>query len=393
MKFSGLTIGVPKEILAGELRVAVTPDVAKKFVENGARFVIESGAGEGAFFFDSDYSAVGAEVVSTAQEVYSRANLILKVKEPQFNNSIGKHEAELINRGATIVAFLHPAHDVNHKAIRILAEREIASFTLDSIPRISKAQSMDALTSMSTVAGYKSVIFGANRIKKFIPMMPTSAGMIPPSEVVVVGVGVAGLQAIATAKRLGAKVKALDIRPEAAAQAKSLGVEVIPFDVPQELAMGKGGYAKRLPKEWYEKEREILSKHLQSCDILVLSALIPGEVAPILVTEPMVTSMKKGSVIVDIAIDQGGNCELTEEGKEYDYNSVWLIGMLNIPATLSIDSTRMFSSNIWHFVDNLVKDGKIDADSDDQIVKETLVTRAGSIVHHGALLAMGEIKE
>jgi len=393
MKFSGLTIGVPKEILAREKRVAVTPDVAKKFVDNGAKFLIESHAGEGAFFFDEDYAAVGAEVVSSAREIYSRANLILKVKEPQFNNDLGKHEAELIKEGGTIVAFLHPAHDVNHKSIKILAERGITSFTLDSIPRISKAQPMDALTSMSTIAGYKSVIFGANRIKKFIPMMPTSAGMIPPSEVIVVGAGVAGLQAIATAKRLVAKVKALDIRPEAAAQAKSLGVEVIPFDVPQDLAVGKGGYAKRLPKEWYEKEREVLAKHLATCDILILSALIPGEVAPTLVTKEMVDTMKKGSVIVDIAIDQGGNCEVTHEGEEYDYNSVWIIGILNIPATLSIDSTRMFSSNIWYFVDNLVKDGKVNVDMDDQIIRETLVTRGGSIVHHGTLLSMGLIND
>jgi NAD(P) transhydrogenase subunit alpha len=393
MKFSGLTIGVPKEILAREKRVAVTPDVAKKFVDNGAKFLIESPAGEGAVFFAEDYAAVGAEVVSSARDIYSRANLILKVKEPQFNNDLGKHEAELIKEGGTIVAFLHPAHDVNHKSIKILAERGITSFTLDSIPRISKAQPMDALTSMSTIAGYKSVIFGANRIKKFIPMMPTSAGMIPPSEVIVVGAGVAGLQAIATAKRLGAKVKALDIRPEAAAQAKSLGVEVIPFDVPQDLAVGKGGYAKRLPKEWYEKEREVLAKHLATCDILILSALIPGEVAPTLVTKEMVDTMKKGSVIVDIAIDQGGNCEVTHEGEEYDYNSVWIIGILNIPATLSIDSTRMFSSNIWYFVDNLVKDGKVNVDMDDQIIRETLVTRGGSIVHHGTLLSMGLIND
>ena len=258
------------------------------------------------------------------------------------------HEAELLREQTALVCFLHPANPINHRTVDILARRGITSFTLDGIPRISRAQQMDSLTSMSTIAGYKAVILGAFHLPRFIPMMPTAFGMIKPAEVLVVGAGVAGLQAIATAKRLGAKIKALDIRPEANEQVRSLGAEVIPFDLPPELALGEGGYALRLPDEWYIKERAALLPVLKNVDILILTALIPGEKAPLLVDENMVGQMKKGTVIVDIAVDQGGNCSLTRPGEEYYFNGTYIIGLQNIPAGLASDATWMFSQNAWY---------------------------------------------
>jgi H+-translocating NAD(P) transhydrogenase subunit alpha len=272
--------------------------------------------------------------------------------------------------------------------IKILAERNITSFTLDGIPRISRAQQMDALTSMSTVAGYKAVITASNHLPRFIPMMPTAAGVIPPAQFLVLGTGVAGLQSVATAKRLGAKVKALDIRPEANEQARSLGAEVIPFELPGGLGLGQGGYACRLTDEWYQKEREVLAPHVAAADVIILTALVMGEKAPILIDEAMVGTMKNGAVIVDISIDQGGNCELTRAGEEYYHRGVLISGLANIPATLATDSTKMFAQNVLYYLNHLVRDGKVDRDAEDQIIRESMVTRDRKIVHQGTLLAM-----
>ena len=249
-------------------------------VAAGATVLVENGAGEDSMCNDEEYRRAGAEIVSQPEDIFNRADIILKVKEPLFNAKIGKHEAELFKPNQVLVTFLHPANPANHDTVRTLARQGVISFTMDSVPRISRAQQMDALTSMSTIAGYKAVILAANRLPRFLPMMPTAAGIIPPAQVLVVGTGVAGLQAVATAKRLGAKVKSIDIRPDANEQAKSLGAEIIPFDVPQELAVGQGGYARRLPEEWYQREREILAPHVQGSDVVILTALIPGEKAP-----------------------------------------------------------------------------------------------------------------
>lgn len=393
MKFKGLTVGVLKEIMVGENRVAAIPETVKKLVAAGARVLVESGAGERAMCKDEQYRAAGAEVVLSPLEIFDKSDLILKVKEPLFNEKIGKHEAELLSANQVLVSFLHPANPLNHDTVRKLAQRGVVSFTMDSIPRISRAQQMDALTSMSAVAGYKAVIMAANHLPRFIPMVPTAAGIIQPAQFLVVGTGVAGLQAVATARRLGARVKSLDIRPEANEQAKSLGAEIIPFDVPQELAVGKGGYARRLPDEWYAREREVLAPHVQASDVLILTALVPGERSPLLVDKRMVAGMKEGSVIVDISVDQGGNCELTRAGEEYVYEKIMLSGLLNIPATVAVDATRMYAQNLWNFLDYIVKDGRVNSGSEDEIIKESLVTKDYKIVHQGTLLAMENAKE
>ncbi|WP_408954626.1 NAD(P) transhydrogenase subunit alpha [Natroniella sp. ANB-PHB2] len=390
MKFEGMTIGVPKEIMSGEKRVAVVPRTVKKFVEDGAKVLVEAGAGEGSFIDDQDYSEAGAEIIPNVEEVFQASDLILKVKEPKFNEDLNKHEAELVSKDSALVSFLHPAHSINHDIIKTLANRNVTSFTLDGIPRISRAQQMDALTSMSTAAGYKASIFAANHLKRFVPMMPTAFGTMKPAEFLIVGTGVAGLQAIGIAKRLGAQVKSIDIRQEANEQARSLGAKVIDFDVPTELAVGEGGYAQQLSEEWYEKEREVLAEHIESCDALILTGLIPGEEAPILVTEEMVKKMKKGSVIVDVAIDQGGNCELTKGGEDYDYNGVFISGLLNIPTTLSVHSTTMFAQNLYSFIEHIVDAGEVNSDVNDEIIQESIVTKGGDIVHKGTLKAMGQ---
>ncbi len=389
MQFKGLTFGVPKEIMCGERRVSAIPDTVKKLVNSGARVLVEKGAGLGAYFSDQDYEGAGAELISDAEEVYANADLILKVKEPLFNPEKNKHEVEMMHKGQTLVTFIHPAAPSNHRMVKDLAAKGVISLTLDGIPRISRAQSMDALTSMSTVAGYKGVLMAADRLGKFIPMIGTAVGMIKPAAVLVVGAGVAGLQAIATAKRLGAAVHTADIRPDAAEQAKSLGAKIVETGVPAEIAVGEGGYAKSLPDEWLQKEREALCETVSKADIIILTALIPGKLAPILVTEEMVKSMSPGSAIVDIAIDQGGNCALTVGGEVKEYDGVSIDGTKNIPGMVPVSSTWMFAHNIYNFVVNLIKDGRVYLNTEDEIIASSLVTRGGKIVHNGALEAMG----
>ncbi len=390
MKFSGLTVSVPKEILAGERRVAAIPQTVEQLIKTGAKVLVETGAGEESYFHDEDFIQAGAEILSSPEELYKKADIVLKVKEPQFNEELGNHEVDLMPEKCILISFLHPANPSNHDMVKMLAKRGITSFTLDSIPRISRAQHLDTLTSMSTVAGYKSVISAAHNLSRFIPMMPTSAGVIQPSQVLVVGVGVAGLQAIATAKRLGAKVKTLDIRPDANEQSRSLGAEPIAFDLPEGMGVGEGGYAKSLPEEWYEKEREVLLPHVKESDAVILAALIPGEIAPILVNKNMVEMMKKGSVIVDISIDQGGNCELSRPGEEYSYEGIFISALLNIPAYLPIDSSRMFSQNTYNYLNYLIEEGQLKFDLNDEVVKQSLVTKDYKVVHEGTLKAMEE---
>lgn len=248
---------------------------------------------------------------------------------------------------------------------------------------------MDALTSMSTVAGYKGILMAANTLPKFLPMIGTAVGMIKPGQVLVIGTGIAGLQAVATAKRLGAVVHAADIRPDACEQGKSLGAKIVDLGIPQEIAIGEGGYAKKLPDEWLRKEREILLGVAPQMDLLFLSALIPGKRAPILITEEIVKSMQPGSTIVDVAIDQGGNCEITEPGQIVEKYGVNIIGILNIPGTIPTSSTWMFANNVYHYLANLVEEGRVKLDTTDEIIASSLVTRDGELVHQGALEAMG----
>lgn len=389
MKFQGMTIGVPKEIMHGERRVSATPDTVKKMVAEGATVLVEKGAGDGAFFADGAYMEAGAKVIEDVQEIFAKADVILKVKEPLFNDKVNKHEAEMVRDGQYLITFLHPAAPVNHEMMKKLAATGVISITLDGIPRISRAQGMDALTSMSTVAGYKGVLMAADRLAKFMPMVGTAVGVIKPANVLVIGTGVAGLQAVATAKRLGAVVTAVDIRPDAREQSMSLGAKPFDVGVPAEVAIGEGGYAQRLSDEWLNKEREALKPLVKDADIIILSALIPGKLAPILVTGDMVASMAAGSSIVDISIDQGGNCELTEAGEVVVKHGVSIDGTKNIPGMMPTSSTWMFANNVYQLLAFLAKDGKIVLDRADPIIESTLSTIDKQIVHRGAREAMG----
>jgi len=384
-----MIIGIPKEIMHEEARVAATPESVKKYVADGHTVLVEKNAGIGALHTNEAYEAAGATVIESAQEIYDKAELILKVKEPQFNTQFNKHEVDMMHRGQYLITFIHPAAPVNHEMVKKMAANGIISLTMDCVPRISRAQSMDALTSMSTCAGYKGILMAASDLIKFIPMMPTAAGMIKPCNVLVAGVGVAGLQALATAKRLGAKTYAIDIRPAAAEQATSLGASVVESGVAPELAIGQGGYAQQLPEDVLAAERERLAKVLPDMDIVFLSALVPGRLAPILITEEMVKTMKPGSVIVDIAIDQGGNCAITPAGTREVKHGVTIEGIKNIPGMLAESSTRMYSANMYNLVKYLAKDGTMKLDETDDIVKGMLTTKDGKIVHAGALAAMG----
>ena len=384
-----MIIGIPKEIMHEEARVAATPDSVKKYVADGHKVYVEKSAGIGALHADEAYAAAGAIMCETAQEVYDAAELILKVKEPQFNKQVGKHEVEMMHAGQYLITFIHPAAPVNHEMVKNMAAAGIISMSIEGVPRISRAQSMDALTSMSTCAGYKGMLMAASDLAKFMPMMPTAAGMIKPCNVMVAGVGVAGLQALATAKRLGAKTFAIDIRPAAAEQATSLGAKLVESGVDPALAIGQGGYALELPEDVLAAERELIAKVLPDMDVVFLSALVPGRLAPILITEDMVKTMKPGSVIVDIAIDQGGNCAITTPGVRDVKHGVVLEGIKNIPGMLAASSTFMYAANMYNLVKYLTKDGYLNLDESDDIVSGMLTTKDGKVVHAGALAAMG----
>ncbi len=384
-----MIIGIPKEIMHGEDRVSATPETCAKMVADGHTVLVETGAGEGAYYHDEGYRKAGAELVSGAREVYERAELILKVKEPLFNQELGLHEVDLMRPGQYLITFIHPASPANHEMVKNMAKKGVIALTLDGVPRISRAQSMDALTSMSTCAGYKGILIAANLLPSFIPQIFSAVGVVKPLNALVIGVGVAGLQALATAKRLGAVTYAVDTRAAAREQAASLGAKVIDIGIPEELAQGAGGYAKALSHEMLEKERSIIAPELAKMDIIFLSALVPGRLAPVIITREMLKVMKPGSVIVDISIDQGGNCEATVPGEVADAEKVHVVGIKNIPGMLPASSTWMFSQNIYNLVRYLVRDGEIRLDTGDEIVRSILTTKDGQVVHEGAREAMG----
>lgn len=384
-----MIIGIPKEIMPGERRVSAIPETVKKMIAQGTTVLVEKGAGEEAFYPDSEYVSAGAKIIDDVQELYKQADVILKVKEPQFNHQKNMHEIDMMSEGQYLITFLHPAAPVNHHMIRKMAEKGIIGLTLDGVPRISRAQRMDALSSMSACAGYKGMIMASNEIAKFMPMIGSAVGMIKPATVFVIGAGVAGLRAIATAKGLGAVVYATDIRPEANEQAQSLGARIVDLGIPEGVAVSEDRkHANNLPKEWLEKEREAIKDIVSKSDIVFCSALVPGRLAPILITEEMVKSMQPGSCIVDVSIDQGGNCELTVPGEKIVKHGVIIEGIKNIPGLLPTSSTWMFAHNIYNLLEYLTVDGKIKLDLNDEITSSILVTYEGKVVHTGALEAM-----
>ncbi len=384
-----MIIGIPKEIMQSEKRVSAIPETVKKMVESGANVLFEKGAGVGSHYMDESYEEAGAQLIADVEEIFSQADVILKVKEPQFNYEKNKHELDMMHEGQYLITFIHPASPPNHQMVKHMAERRIIGLTLDGVPRISRAQAMDALSSMSACAGYKGMIMGINDISKFVPFVTSAVGRLKPATVFVIGTGVAGLRALATAKGLGATVYTTDIRPEANKNAESLGAIIVETGVPEEIAISPDGkHANQLPEKWLNIERENIKETVVKSDIIFCSALIQGKVAPILLTEEMVQSMQPGSVIVDISIDQGGNCSITTPGAVEVKHDVTIQGIKNIPGMLSTSSTIMFSKNIYNLLAYLMKDGQINLDMTDEITSSILVTIDGEIVHEGALEAM-----
>lgn len=385
-----MIVGILKEIMHEESRVSAIPETVKKMVADGLTVLFEKGAGVGAFYSDELYAEAGATLVEDPEEIYAKADVILKVKEPQFNTAKNKHEIDMMHKGQYLITFIHPAAPVNHEMVKKMAKNGVIGLTLDGVPRISRAQSMDALSSMSTCAGYKGMLMGASDIAKFLPLIGTAVGVIKPANVFVIGTGVAGLRAVATAKSIGAVVYSSDIRPEANEQAASLGARIVDTGVPKELAVAPDGkHAMKLSDEWLEKERQNISEAVKNADIIFCSALLQGQLAPVLLTEEMVKSMKPGSAIVDISIDQGGNCAITSPGIKDVKHGVTIEGIKNIPGQLPTSSTWMFANNIYNLLKYLNKDGKIVLDRNDEIVNGILVTIDGQIVHAGAKEAIG----
>ena len=388
-----MIIGIPKEIMHGEDRVAAIPSTVEKMIRDGHKVLVEKGAGVGAFFPDADYAQAGAEILEDVKALYEKSDVILKVKEPLFNEKLNVHEVDLMHKGQYLITFIHPANPVNHQMVKDMTAKGVIALTLDGVPRISRAQSMDALSSMSTCAGYKGIILAADVLPKFIPMIG-GVVTIKPSNALVIGTGVAGLRAVATAKGLGAKVFAADLRPDANEQAMSSGAKIVDTGVPVEIGCDydpetKKYKARKLPDEWLEKERQALAQAVADADIVFCSALLQGKLAPVIVTEEMVKSMKPGSTIVDISIDQGGNCAITPFGSVETKHGVVLQGIKNIPGLLPTSSTLMFANNIYNLLAYLVKDNKVVLDEKDEIVQGILVCKDGVLVHAGAKEAMG----
>lgn len=373
-----MKLGVPKEITENETRVALVPQSVKKIVEKKVEVLIEKDAGAAALFSDKDYQEAGGKIIKDQEELYSSSDIVIKIRKPEFNEKIGKHEADLMREEAVLVSLIQPA--VNIDTVQKLVAKKISTFSLDCIPRITRAQSMDVLSSMSTVAGYKSVIIACNFLPKFFPMLMTAAGTVAPAKVFIIGAGVAGLQAIATAKRLGAVVEVFDTRPVVKEQTESLGARFVQLDLGGEQTEGEGGYAKQISKELHGRELELIGKHTKKSDVVITTAQIPGKRAPILITEAMVKEMQPGSVIIDLASDQGGNCELTELGKRVEKYGVIICGFLNLPASMPTHASQMFSKNMESVVNHLIKDGQINLDLNDEINKGALITHKGVIL-------------
>ena len=367
-----MKICIPKEIYQNETRVALVPQSVKKITQKGIEVLIESKAGELSYFSDKEYEECGGKIVKDVQLLYSSSDLIIKIRKPEVN------EIDLMKEGSVIVSLLYPS--TNTDTVKKLISKKISAFSLDSIPRITRAQSMDVLSSMATIAGYKAVLIAANTLPKFFPMLMTAAGTIAPAKVFIIGAGVAGLQAIATAKRLGAVVEAFDTRPIVKEQTESLGARFVELALGGEQTESSDGYAKEVSKELQLKINELLSKHVKKSDVVITTALIPGKKAPLLITENMVKGMQPGSVIIDLASEQGGNCEITEPGKQVVKHGVTICGFLNLPALMPYHASQMFSKNMESVINHLIKGDQINLDISDEINKGALITHKGEII-------------
>ena len=374
-----MKVATPKETADDERRVALVPDTATKLIAAGAEVSLESGAGASAFVPDEAYEKAGVKIIAGAADLLKDADAALKVQAPTAG------EVELLKKGAVLISFLQPA--TQGDIVKALAQRGVTAFSLELVPRISRAQSMDALSSQASAAGYKAVLMAAARLGKFFPMMMTAAGTVAPARVLVMGAGVAGLQAIATARRLGAVVSAYDVRTAVKEEVHSLGATFI--ELPLETQEGEGGYAREQSEEFLRKQRELIGEHVAKSDVVITTAAIPGRRAPLLVTADMVKAMRPGSVIVDLAAETGGNVELTKAGEDVEVGEVIIIGTRNVPSTMPLHASQLLARNVANLLLHLVKDGAITLDFEDEITKGCCVTHGGEIVNERAKQLVG----
>ena len=373
-----MRIVIPKEIQSGEKRVACTPEITEKLISKGFTVFVESNAGKAASYTDKAFASAGARIIQSAKELYAQADIILKVRAPQKNSETGIDELDLIPRGALLICFLWPAQ--NPHLLKVLAEKGINSMSMDSVPRISRAQKLDALSSMANIAGYRAVVEASNQFGRFFTGQITAAGKVPPAKVMVIGAGVAGLAAIGTAKSLGAIVRAFDTRPEVKEQIQSMDAEFLEMDF-EEDGSGGGGYAKQMSQAFIDAEMALFAEQAKEVDIIITTALIPGKPAPKLITEEMVKSMRTGSVIVDLAAEQGGNCEVTVPHKVVEKYGVKVVGYTDLPSRLPAQASQLYASNLLNMLDEIVKDTqqKLELDMEDDVIRGATVVKDGEI--------------
>ncbi|HMB40812.1 MAG TPA: Re/Si-specific NAD(P)(+) transhydrogenase subunit alpha [Balneolaceae bacterium] len=367
-----MNIGVCKETAENETRVALTPEGVEKLRKDNIDIIVESGAGVLSSYTDDDYKQAGATIVQSRGDVLKKCDLLMAVRAPD------EADIKKLKKEAVLVSFIWPLQNAGY--VELLKEQQISALAMDTIPRISRAQSMDALSSMSNIAGYKAALLGANHLDKYFPMMMTAAGTIPPAKVLVLGAGVAGLQAIATSKRLGAVVEAFDIRPAVKEQVESLGATFVEVEMESTETESKGGYAKELDEKNKERQQEAIHRQVIKSDVVITTALIPGRPAPRLVSKIMVDDMKPGSVVVDLAAEQGGNCELTQSGKVIEHQGVQIVGLLNLPGMLAYHASKLYSKNMMSLLGLLLQDGNPVFDFEDEIISNATVTHKGEIV-------------
>jgi len=374
-----MIVGVPRESFPGERRVALIPAVVPSFSKAGVEVVVESDAGKEAGYLDSDYLAKGAKILRTRAEVFQTADIVCQVLCYGSNDRTGRADVALYRRGQVLLGFLRPFGAL--ETVQEIAAKGVTAFSIELMPRSTRAQSMDALSSMATISGYKAVLVAADTLPRLFPMMTTAAGTITPGRVFIIGCGVAGLQAIATARRLGAVVSAYDLRPVVKEQVQSLGGRFVELPIAAKDAQDARGYATAQGEEFYQKQRELLGKVVAESDVVITAAVIPGKKSPVLVTQEMVAGMAPGSVIVDLAAERGGNCELTEAEHTVVAHGVTIIGSINLASTVPYHASQMYARNLSTFLLYLIKDGHLQINVQDEIVRETLLTRDGEIVN------------
>src|ERR1700732_1436701 len=374
-----MIVGVPRESFPGERRVALVPAVIPNLAKAGLEVVVEAGAGVEAGYPDADYVAKGAKILPNRAEVFRAADILTQVLCYGSNDRTGKADLPLFHRDQVLVGFLRPLGSV--ETISDIAAKGVTSFSVELMPRTTRAQSMDALSSMATICGYKAVLIAADALPRIFPMLTTAAGTITPARALIIGCGVAGLQAIAPARRLGAVVSAYDLRPAVKEQVQSLGGRFVELAIEAKDAQDERGYARAQGEDFYKKQRELLGKVVAESDVVITTAVIPGKTAPVLVTKEMVAGMAPGSVIVDLASERGGNCELTKAGEKISVNGVTIIGWFNLASTVPYHASQMYARNLTAFLFHPLKEGKLQLNTSDEIIRETLLTQGGEVVN------------